>query len=63
MSLVFWKVFWKNFTRDEKITDLSSLPPCKSSLLLHIKRANYVARTWRQAAQPMIVLDDPTMHG
>ena len=57
------KIFWKNFTRDEKITDLSSLPPCRSSLLLHIKRANLVARTWRQAAQPMIVQDDPTMHG
>ena len=54
---------WKNFTRDEKITDLSSLPPFKSSLLLYIKRPNFVARTWRQAAHPMIVQDNPMMHG
>jgi hypothetical protein len=38
------KIFWKNFAKDHKVTDLSLLPPCKSSLLKHIQRANYVAR-------------------
>ena len=47
------KIFWRNFARDEGIADLSLLPPCESSLLLHISRANYVARIWRQASLPL----------
>ncbi len=34
------EVFWKTFARDEKIIDLSVIPPCKSSLIKHIKQAN-----------------------
>ena len=57
------KIFWRNFSRDERITDLSLLPPCKSSLLLHISRANYVARIWRQASLPLMDVEAAEMHG
>ncbi len=57
------KIFWKNFTKDQRVTDLSLLPPCKSSLLRHIQRANYVARIWRQSSRPMMQIDTPTLHG
>ena len=57
------KVFWKNYSRENRITDLSLLPPCQSSLFLHIKRANYVARIWRQASTPIMEIEDPKHHG
>ena len=57
------KIFWRNFSRDQKITDLSLLPPCKDSLVRHIKRSNYIAHIWRQASRPMIEQEDPINHG
>eukprot|EP00794_Sanderia_malayensis_P000672 gene671-biopygen976 len=57
------KIFWKNYSGESRITDLSLLPPCQSSLLLHIKRANYVARIWRQASIPIMEIEDPSYHG
>ena len=41
---------------------LSLLPVCQSSLLKHIKQANYVARIWRQASTPILQHDDPRLH-
>ena len=57
------RIFWKNFERDEKVTDLSLLPPCKSSLEKHILRANYVARISRQARKPIVEIEEPQNHG
>ena len=57
------KIFWKNYSRENRITDLSLLPPCHSSLLLHINRANYVARIWQQASTPIMEIEDPKYHG
>ena len=33
--------------KEEKVIDLSLLPPCQSTLYLHILRSNYVARIWK----------------
>lgn len=57
------KIFWRNFSRDQKITDLSLLPPCKDSLMRHIERSNYIAYIWRQASRAMIEQEDPSTHG
>lgn len=57
------KIFWRNFDKDQKVTDLSLLPPCKSSLFKHMQRANYVARMWRQSSRPIMEIDAPTSHG
>ena len=38
--------------KKKKIIDLSLLPPCKSVLRLHSKRANAVAYLWRNASNP-----------
>ena len=48
---------------DNKVIDLSLLPPCQTSLERHIRRANYVARIWRQASHPMMNIQDPQFHG
>ena len=40
-------MFDKKFVKDEKVIDLSLLPPCQSTLYLHILRSSYVARIWK----------------
>ena len=43
--------------------DPEALPPCRSSLTLHIQRANYQACTWRRAIVPKPVVPSPCQHG
>ena len=57
------EIFWDKLHKKNKIVDLSLLPPCQSSLKKHIKRANYVARMWRQSVNPVMDLPDPTQQG
>ena len=57
------KIFWSHLKKKKKIVSLSLLPPCQSSLELHIKRANYVATVWRQASNNVIIEDSPQSHG
>ena len=56
-------LFWRAFTRDKKVTDLSLLPPCSSSLRKHIQRSSYVANLWRQASHPLISVGNASEHG
>ena len=56
-------IFWRSYSRDNKVIDLSLLPPCQTNLERHIRRANYVARIWRQASHPMMNIQDPQFHG
>ena len=41
----------------------SILPPCKQSLVLHLKRANYIAKLWKSCLIPRIEFPDITEHG
>ena len=40
-------MFNKKYFNENKIIDLSFLPLCKSTLLLHVKRANYLVKLWK----------------
>lgn len=40
-----------------------ALPPCESSLRLHVTRANYQAAIWRRAIDPLPVIPSPHGHG
>ena len=60
---VRWRLFEKKHKRENKIADLSSLPPCQEVLRYHCQRANYVAYIWRHSFQPMIQLEDVENHG
>ena len=51
------------YSREDKIIDLSLLPPCQSSLRLHSLRANAVANIWNDADQRTAHLPDLTLHG
>ena len=57
------KIFVRKFKQEGKTIDLSLLPPCTSNLNLHTKRANCIARIYKQANNLMMNLDDTTCHG
>jgi len=40
-----------------------TLPPCDSSLRLHVTSANYQAAIWRRAIVPLPVIPSPHGHG
>ena len=42
-------IFEKKYTKSGKVIDMALLPPCQSVLILHSKRANYVARLWKSS--------------
>ncbi|ESO85575.1 hypothetical protein LOTGIDRAFT_155063 [Lottia gigantea] len=46
-----------------KIVDLCFLPSCLTSLVLHIQRANYIARVWRLSDQPLMSLPPASNNG
>ena len=43
--------------------DSEALPPCKSSLVLHIKRENYKACIWRRVLLQNPLIPSPNDHG
>lgn len=49
-------------TRGGKV-EPEALPPCLSSLRLHVTRANYQAAIWRRAIVPLPVIPSPHGHG
>ena len=57
------KLFDNKYLTQSKVMDISLLPLCRSSLRLHILRANVVARIWIQADQPLIELPELSQHG
>ena len=57
------KIFVRKFKQEGKTIDLSLLPPCASNLNLHAKRANCIARNYKQANNLMMNLDDTICHG
>ena len=53
----------KKQKRHNKIIDLSLLPPCKSVLRLHSKRANAVGYLWGNASNPTVEFLSLTENG
>ena len=58
-----YKIFEKKQLKSKQLTDLYLLPPCQRTLILHLKRANYVAKIWKSANTAMIDLPTPAEHG
>lgn len=46
-------MFWAKLRKNDKVPDLSLLPPCSSSLKKHTSRAHYVAKIWKHAESPL----------
>ena len=49
VNCVRYKMFEKKQCRENKITDLSTLPPCHQVLQYHIKRSNVITYIWKQS--------------
>ena len=56
-------IFWKKLKKNKKVSDISLLPPCYTSLFKHSKRANYVARIYRLAGRTTMNLTHVTENG
>ena len=55
--------FKSKLQNENKIVDLSTLPPCRSVLSLHCKRANYVARIWKLCKSAHLQIPSIHNHG
>ena len=58
-----YKKYENVYRTKNKIQDLSLLPPWRRSLMLHLKRANYIARIWKLSLQAFIDFEDIELHG
>ncbi|KAG1706982.1 hypothetical protein GQR58_003606 [Nymphon striatum] len=63
VNVVRSKLFDKKFTKGGKVIDMALLPPCSLSLVLHIKRANYVAKIWRSFLTSWLDAEEITESG
>ena len=57
------QMFQRKYENENKIVDLSSIPPCQSVLKLHISRANFVAKIWKSAGENQLELPHLSSHG
>ena len=57
------KLFDKKYVRQGKAIDISLLPPCQSSLRLHILRSNIIAKIWKSSGERSINLPDLSTFG
>jgi len=57
------KCFEKKYIKEGKVVDMALLPPCYSSLFLHIQRANYVAKIWRSSLVSQLNTEEISDHG
>ena len=63
VNVVRSKLFQKKYTKRGKVIDMALLPPCNSSLLLHIKRFNYVKKIWRSSLTSWLDADEISENG
>ena len=54
VNRVRFKIVEKKYQNDNKIVDISLLPPYCSTLRLHILRANTIAYLWKQSQKAII---------
>ena len=45
------------------VVDMSLLPPCRESLKMHVRRANYQALIWKKANEATPSIPGPDGHG
>lgn len=57
------EIFERKHVNQRKVIDISHLPPCRTTLLLHSKRANVIAKIWNSSHEPMLEEPDFTHNG
>ena len=56
-------LFEKKHAKENKVIDLSALPPCRNVLRIHSERANFFTKVWRSALKNKINEESFTIHG
>ena len=62
INKVRYTIFRNVYEKKGKIQDLSLLPPCRQSLLLHCRRSNYIAKVRRSCFDTETDFDDISNH-
>ena len=57
------EIFTEKYANENKIIDFSFLPPCESTLLLHVKLANYVTKLSKTCLGRNFTLPNIQNHG
>ena len=60
---VRYDLFEKKQNKEDKIIDLSLIPPCFPSLYLQIKQANFVSKLWISTRIAQLILPNIEEHG
>ena len=60
---VRYELFNKKYARENKVIDLSLIPPCQSTLMLHLRRSKYVVSIWKKLLLARFDLLDVHGHG
>ena len=63
INKVRWLLFQKKHAKENKVIDLSALPPCRNVLRIHSERANFVAKVWRSSLKNKIDEESFANHG
>jgi len=58
-----YDLFVKKQNKENQIIDLSTVPPCFSSLCLQIKRANFVSKLWKSTETAQLNISLIIDHG
>ena len=58
-----YNLFYQKHQNQSKIVDISTLPPCKRVLFLHVQHTDYMASIWKKANVAKPVLPLFTDHG
>ena len=56
VNLTRFEIFSKKHSVENKIIDLSLLPPCQTSLRLHTLRASFISAMWKRSMEPVVEL-------
>ena len=63
INKVRWLLFQKKHAKENKVIDLSALPPCRNTLWTHSEMANFVAKVWRFSLKNKIDEESFAYHG
>jgi len=58
-----YEMFYKKYQNHNKVVDMSTLPPCKAVLKLHVLRSLYIAALWKRSIVNKPVLPDMNEFG
>ena len=63
INKVRFDLFYQKYQNQNKIVDISTLPPCRRVLFFHVTCTNYIASIWKKTNVAKPVLPPITDHG